>query len=333
MKSLVSLLVFLGWVILPLSMVASWLFSWKIFIGLCAIWLIAKWWLYSANIELENQGIWSIFSIRKQFGLTLRQPPTEAMKDFLNQLGEPRFVDMDIMPWTAKVEENFEDVRTEVLSYIDSSGDFSDAYNNYFLATGSFWKSRSIIGWGLVTTRNLPITLRLMTEIGATNCTISRLDPGHTINRHRGETNAFVRCHLPVLVPEPASQVMMDVGGELRHWVEGKLMGFIDINPHQAFNKTTKERIVLIFDVIRPKFSQYERQVRCHWLVHYSISVINESVVAIFGRMGLFLRIWDKFFTWVAEPPLRLLLWLYFRLLCVRLPFWFRLHRNTGFYF
>ena len=84
----------------------------------------------------------------------------------------------------------------------------------------------------------------------------SVLTPGTHILPHRGVTNARVVCHLPLIVPEDCALV---VGGETHHWREGQGIVFDDTFEHEAWNRGTRTRAVLIVDVWNPHLSPAER--------------------------------------------------------------------------
>jgi len=68
-----------------------------------------------------------------------------------------------------------------------------------------------------------------------------------------------LRCHLPLVVPDP-DLCAIRVGNETVHWKEGELIIFDDSFDHEAWNKSNKDRIVLMFDIPNPLwgYSAYE---------------------------------------------------------------------------
>ena len=76
----------------------------------------------------------------------------------------------------------------------------------------------------------------------------STLRPGATIKPHYAPCNLRVRCHLPLLMPEP-EQCGIRVAGEVRRWEPGKCMIFDDAFEHEVWNEGTQERVVLLFDM------------------------------------------------------------------------------------
>ena len=84
----------------------------------------------------------------------------------------------------------------------------------------------------------------------------SVLTPGTHILPHRGVTNTRVVCHLPLVVPEDCALV---VGGESRAWREGEAVAFDDTYEHEAWNRGSRTRVVLIIDVWNPHLTAAER--------------------------------------------------------------------------
>jgi aspartate beta-hydroxylase len=84
----------------------------------------------------------------------------------------------------------------------------------------------------------------------------SVLEPGTHILPHRGVTNTRVVCHLPLVVPDGCA---ITVGGERREWRVGEAIAFDDTYEHEAWNRGTATRVVLIIDVWNPNLTAAER--------------------------------------------------------------------------
>ncbi len=80
--------------------------------------------------------------------------------------------------------------------------------------------------------------------------------PGTHLLPHRGVTNTRVVGHLPLIIPEDCA---LNVGGELHPWVEGRTVVFDDTYEHEAWNRSTSTRVVLIFDLWNPYLTEVER--------------------------------------------------------------------------
>lgn len=85
----------------------------------------------------------------------------------------------------------------------------------------------------------------------------SMLKAGAHIGAHTGMYNTRLICHLPLIVP-PGCRFR--VGNEVREWEEGKLLIFDDTIEHEAWNDSTEDRVMLIFDIWRPELSEQEKR-------------------------------------------------------------------------
>ena len=84
----------------------------------------------------------------------------------------------------------------------------------------------------------------------------SRLKPGTHIAPHHGLLNTRLICHLPLIVPDGCA---LRVGAETRQWHHGKLTIFDDSFEHEAWNRGTSDRTVLLFEIWRPDLTGEER--------------------------------------------------------------------------
>jgi len=80
--------------------------------------------------------------------------------------------------------------------------------------------------------------------------------PGTHLLPHRGVTNTRVVGHLPLVVPADCA---LRVGGEEHVWQEGRVVVFDDTYEHEAWNRSERVRVVLIFDLWNPYLTEAER--------------------------------------------------------------------------
>lgn len=90
----------------------------------------------------------------------------------------------------------------------------------------------------------------------APNVFFSILKAGKHIPAHTGVTNVRSVVHLPLIVPEGCG---LRVGGETRAWVRGQALAFDDTIEHEAWNRSSRDRAILILDVWNPHLSDHER--------------------------------------------------------------------------
>ena len=90
----------------------------------------------------------------------------------------------------------------------------------------------------------------------------SILKAGSHIPPHTGVTNVRSIVHLPLVVPEGCG---FRVGGETREWRKGEAFVFDDTIEHEAWNRSDRDRAVLIIDTWNPHLSEHERQMVCRF--------------------------------------------------------------------
>jgi beta-hydroxylase len=61
-----------------------------------------------------------------------------------------------------------------------------------------------------------------------------------------------LRSHLGLIIPKERERCHMEVGEDNVVWETGKCVVFDDFYPHEVWNDTDEERVVLIFDFERP---------------------------------------------------------------------------------
>lgn len=94
----------------------------------------------------------------------------------------------------------------------------------------------------------------------APNVFFSILKAGGHIPAHTGVTNVRSVVHLPLIVPGDCE---FRVGGETRSWLQGRAFAFDDTIEHEAWNRSDRDRAILIIDVWNPYLSDHERAMIC----------------------------------------------------------------------
>lgn len=85
----------------------------------------------------------------------------------------------------------------------------------------------------------------------------SLLTPGSHIMPHHGVTNSRVVVHLPLIVPGDCALNIVD--GEAHYWQEGRLMMFDDTFQHEAWNRSSRTRVILLMDAWNPHLTDVEK--------------------------------------------------------------------------
>ena len=100
---------------------------------------------------------------------------------------------------------------------------------------------------------SLPSLVRIREH--APEVCFSVLTPGTHILKHRGVTNTRLVTHLPLIIPENCA---ISVGGEEKAWREGECFSFDDTFEHEAWNRGTRTRVVMLMDVWNPNMTAVE---------------------------------------------------------------------------
>lgn len=178
----------------------------------------------------------------------------------------PIFATREECPWLDRAEAAWRDVRAEVEEYRRQRGEGIRA---------SFVPDDvDIRGWDAINfvsylhryphnCRAFPKTIALLRSIpDVTTAYVSILAPGAGLPVHNGDTNTTYRCHLGLVVPEGGVDLCgLDVGGERTGWREGEAFAFNEAPRHFVWNRTDRERIVLVFDVLRPQYRKHKLRI------------------------------------------------------------------------
>ena len=85
----------------------------------------------------------------------------------------------------------------------------------------------------------------------------SLLQAGAHIRPHHGLFNFRLICHLPLVVPPDCT---LRAGNQLRNWRTGELIIFDDSMEHEAWNRSDRQRIILLFEIWRPEIAEADRE-------------------------------------------------------------------------
>jgi len=190
-------------------------------------------------------------------------------------LAQRPFFDRANFDWVPAIEAATDMIRAELLAMIDNS---SDRFGPYVTATPDrpppnnplldkpdwgaawLWKDGVVVG-GMdelcpATLAALELAPQPLIPGRAPIALFSRLTPGTHIQPHHGLLNTRLICHLPLIVPDGCG---IRVGAETRSWREGEMLIFDDSFEHEAWNRGTGDRTILLFEIWRPDIDADER--------------------------------------------------------------------------
>lgn len=184
---------------------------------------------------------------------------TDAFFGWASLVPDAALLPRSCSPWLDELERAAPAIRREVdalLEVREMLPRFQDiAANQTRISPDDKWRVFALWGFGERSDFGCtfcPETAKALAKIpGLESAFFSVLAPGKHVPRHHGVTRALLRCHLGLVVPQTGTCVM-DVGGERVKWEEGKAFVFDDTRPHEVWNYTERERVVLLLDVRRP---------------------------------------------------------------------------------
>jgi aspartate beta-hydroxylase len=184
------------------------------------------------------------------------------------------YFDPRLFPWVPFYEKCFAEIRRELQALLTSARGrervfATEALEEQYIGGDTVrptWEGYYFYRHGVRRQDNClacPMTAAALDAISlirirehAPETLFSILSPGTHLRPHYGVTNARVVSHLPIIIPENCA---LRVGGETRSWREGEIILFDDTYEHEAWNESTKTRVVLIADVWNPHLTEVER--------------------------------------------------------------------------
>ncbi len=208
---------------------------------------------------------------RRAAHMTLQQPRTY----YYPGLPQRRYYERGEFAWVPELEQQTGAIRDEMLALVNDETRFrpylySDPskpprpdqgmIDNPDWSTLMLWEDGAKVAGNI---EHCPRTEAAMETLDLVNMSrrapcvmFSKLKAGAHIPPHTGLLNVRLVCHLALVIPEGC---MFRVGGEDREWSEGQLLIFDDSVLHEAINRGSQDRVVLIFEIWRPELSGEER--------------------------------------------------------------------------
>ncbi len=189
-------------------------------------------------------------------------------------LPQRQFYDREEFAWLPSVEAETPVMQAELQALLAEQQEFSPYIEDSPNRPGSFnplagsnqWGAWYFWKQGQRMTENCarcPQTAAVLENIPLSHVTgrspmalYSVLEPGAHIIPHHGALNTRLICHIPLIVPGDCA---LRVGNETRAWEEGKALIFDDSVEHEAWNRSDRTRIILLFEIWRPELSEAER--------------------------------------------------------------------------
>jgi aspartyl/asparaginyl beta-hydroxylase (cupin superfamily) len=195
---------------------------------------------------------------------------------YFPELPQVQFYDRRDFPWLDRVEAATQEIRAELMEVMKQPSAFTPYVetdprrprkeqegmtDNPDWSAFYLWKDGEIVPENAA---RCPRTLAALADTPLSHVRnrspsvlYSLLRPGARIPPHSGLVNTRLICHLPLIVPPECG---FRVGNDTRVPVEGKAWVFDDTIEHEAWNRSDRARVILLFDVWRPELTEEERK-------------------------------------------------------------------------
>jgi len=137
----------------------------------------------------------------------------------------------------------------------------------------AFWIPKDTSGCSIST----PVACRIFSKLKDLGLPVIRagysaIAPGAWLRPHFGMTNAQLKFHLGLIVPEIPTKpcTVMRVSNQTREWNEGKISFFDDSFEHEVWNNCTSERSVFQVVFQHPDIKQ---NITAHTNLHNNLQV------------------------------------------------------------
>jgi ornithine lipid ester-linked acyl 2-hydroxylase len=217
---------------------------------------------------------------------------TEWLVRRYSSVGRHSFFDPGEFDWIPRIEAGWTAIRDElraVLSKRERIPSFQEiSAEQAKITQDDKWQTYWLYAYGRKmdeNCRSCPATTRLIEAIpGIKTAFFSILAPWKHIPEHQGPYAGVLRYHLGLIVPRRKEASRIRVGSEVTHWEAGRSVVFDDTYPHEVWNDTDEERVVLFIDFARP--------------LPFPVSVLNEAVIRLFSRSGYIQEIVENVADW-----------------------------------
>ncbi len=187
-----------------------------------------------------------------------------AVQPYFRVLGpyegeEPAFYDPRAFFWVPLLQQAWREVRAEFEQYAAQHGEIPGHFVPDRVEIHG-WKGVKLVTFGRPYRANLrafPRTVAVLQAVpGLVSASINVLEPGTVLPVHHGDSDLCYRVHVGLIVPAGVEQCGIRVGDEQRGWEEGGVLVFNDARPHTVWNRSSKPRVILLCDVLKPQYAR-----------------------------------------------------------------------------
>ncbi len=177
-----------------------------------------------------------------------------------SKVGDQEFFDNSDFPITAKLEENYEIIKSEFESMRHRICDFAPfqdiSPDQIYISNDDKWKMFFLRAGTIDFKKNceqFPKTMEIInSDKNLVSAYFSVIGPRKMLMPHEGPWCGVLRVHMGIDIPTGGSGCTLVVNKKEYNWEEGKCVVFDDTYEHFAVNATDKDRVILFLDYMRP---------------------------------------------------------------------------------
>ena len=183
-------------------------------------------------------------------------------------------------------EEIENEIKDEIEKFIKNGNQFEnfDAGTSPVLSRAHSWKKvyfMNMLWLQSSNCYNFPKTWSILKSIpGIVMGGILILEPDAEIFPHCSESNVNIRFHLGIDIPAPYPICGIKVDKLEKGWENGKCIAFSDCHLHTVWNRSGKNRTIIVFDILKDEYRN-----KTLWYCSNYLGAL--SVRAVFTRIGL----------------------------------------------
>jgi aspartyl/asparaginyl beta-hydroxylase (cupin superfamily) len=204
---------------------------------------------------------------------------------------DPYFFNEEDFEWTRTLRDNWPVILEEMLQLLqDEPKRLKPYFSTSLVFPPKKWKTMGFYFWKWRLHGNCnrcPRTTKILDSIPyLTGGNLSILEAGANINPHQGDTNAHVKVHIGLSIPDELPNCGFQVGDDIRAWGDGDLLLFCDAHRHTAWNHSKQRRLIFIIDVIRPEFASQTGAICANVLASSVLQVAYQQLKWLNGLPG-----------------------------------------------
>lgn len=184
--------------------------------------------------------------------------PINALMVWFSKVPTTPYIPLREFPELKVLEDNWQVFRDDAM-HLSEMQRIKAADNHDDLGFNSFFKygwKRFYLKWygdsHPSALEHCPRSVAILKSIPSVKAAMfAELPPGGQLNRHRDPYAGSVRFHMGLITPNDDG-CYIDVDGQRHSWRDGLAVMFDETYLHEAYNKTSHNRIILFCDVERP---------------------------------------------------------------------------------